>query len=1666
MNLIAIDKRKLNRGLMLSVFAILFILVLSLLQANVQAYENRLEKTSTENQATKNDFTQVIDEGSLRPVTKEEQIKINALVAKLSLSSFDDVLKGANIDRLTINFKEGYGLDPEDAYQLDDSFDALKKARVDFLTRLVQAYPDVSLQEFESNFDDTVLLATYLYRWEDIVINKHSLWNVMMFDGGRLRKDGSWSFSDLQKMAKYIQTRSKNGNAYLHMEDVNYVLAHQNIYNKVSGYKKFLEWFIQEETNSTDYSKWMENYFQGIIYKDKKMTKENDIGIWNRNFYDIFPYLFTLPKDSDVVLVETRKTLFVTSTKKQPPEKINEVLNGDVTTVNEYLSAIDRSMIDGKEKIDGRSEMIILDSSRSADKVGADFWRKVMLPANILTPINNSSAAYATGNRIQFVTYSLNSLNTLAHELTHNMDYLFQAKSEFFSTYQNRRNSGSHAFANFYGVEDFAETGRGDRTYTNKSPERFQSKQDLIDYAKRYEQLIFSMDSIVAEIILDMDPREQVHYLRKVNGDVRTGVSSSPSTSKLTEEAIREMQLKTIHDLIKNGLIIANYDAEESDAVKYSYGSSLTHADFFLAAGKSSGGVNQRMTNLMFAFNGWEGYRDYNNNLAKTSNNIEALRQTIGNDSDDFSTFLEKNYQEAHTSLKEKGLRQDTYEELKQLFKARIRDFYSVKHDLARKYLGLTKEFRTDIYSAGKEEPVAVSSYDQLYKLIEGNPYSSIKLTTNIEVIGNYAHKSFPKFQGSLDGNGYAFSKAKQPIFSDLEHAKVKHLVVKDSDIKDIETRNIQRGALANLATNTQIDDVHIDQANVLLNANNGSVKGNTNSGGMIGCAINSSIKNSSSRATVSGFYQGGMVGYATNTQLENVYSMGAIVMDGINKDGFGKRSGGIVGLANGNTTIQNAYSAIVSDVWDVHGIIGSTDTGSVKSANLINNLSLVDLKDRRKASSKIMGSGSKLPIFENNYEYEGGNGKTNVDNSHVFPFTEEQRKEPHAYRDKLKWDIKAVWDVHSVPDLGYPVLKNSDPYYKKVVLNIDKGITYDYKDTKARSKEAFLEDIHAEMGRPGIYETNFESIVDFEKPGKYQVNVKGIDLGENETETKTVTVVIKDTSELSIKSDDTIEYVHNIKKSEAEFLKDIHAELTVKGHLESDFSERVSFDKTGSYAVTVTGKSTTGRSVTKKVIVTIIPDKEVPIIQSKATIVYSEGEKISEKKFLEDIQVVTNIPSKVTSDFQKSVDFRQPNDYLVTITAEGESGKSAHKEITVTVYPLPVVSSADEISYLINAKKTEQEFLKDIQAKLNVEGTLTSDFNQKVQLDKTGDYEVSVQGEADKTGKRTTKLVTIHVLADPNIPVIAVKPSQTYTQLSSVTAERFLQDIHAKTSIASKITSDFTEKVDLKKPGVYVVTVTAVGATGKSSTQKVTVNVVEKPVVSSKAKISYVKNSNISEAKFLKDVQAKTNFVGKLSSDFKGTVILTKEGTYTVTISSMTPGGEKVTKQVQVVVKNNVKNPKIQLDSNITYSVKQQITTKQFLEDIHATILQGEGNLTSNFEQMVNMNKSGVYSVTVALEDVGDPHTVRVNVKSVSGKPTIKNWIGKDKAIRSPKTAKTNIQKHRVVSKKEIAKKKEIKPSKYLPQTGDDQSSGVWIGVLLVVMLFVHFKGRKMNSK
>lgn len=143
-----------------------------------------------------------------------------------------------------------------------------------------------------------------------------------------------------------------------------------------------------------------------------------------------------------------------------------------------------------------------------------------------------------------------------------------------------------------------------------------------------------------------------------------------------------------------------------------------------------------------------------------------------------------------------------------------------------------------------------------------------------------------------------------------------------------------------------------------------------------------------------------------------------------------------------------------------------------------------------------------------------------------------------------------------------------------------------------------------------------------------------------------------------------------------------------------------------------------------------------------------------------------------------------------------------------------------------------------------------------------------------------------------------------TYIETDSKSDAEFLADIHATTDDGSRITSDFTEKVDMNKPGEYDVTLQAENGKGlKAAPVQVKVTVIAKTVITADEKITYEMNVTKSAEDFLKDIQAKTNDGTEVTSDFQEVVNFSKSGKYVVTLNAKNNKQEAKTMKVTVII-------------------------------------------------------------------------------------------------------------------------------------------------------------------
>ncbi|EAC2403325.1 LPXTG cell wall anchor domain-containing protein [Listeria monocytogenes] len=152
-------------------------------------------------------------------------------------------------------------------------------------------------------------------------------------------------------------------------------------------------------------------------------------------------------------------------------------------------------------------------------------------------------------------------------------------------------------------------------------------------------------------------------------------------------------------------------------------------------------------------------------------------------------------------------------------------------------------------------------------------------------------------------------------------------------------------------------------------------------------------------------------------------------------------------------------------------------------------------------------------------------------------------------------------------------------------------------------------------------------------------------------------------------------------------------------------------------------------------------------------------------------------------------------------------------------------ITSDKEITYIATDPKSETEFLADIHATTDVGSKITTDFAEKVDMNKPGEYDVTLQAEDGKGLKATPVQVKVTIIAKT---VITADEKITYKMNVTKSAEDFFKDIQVKTNDDTEVTSNFQEVVNFSKSGEYVVTLNAKNDKQEAKPMKVTV-IIEK---------------------------------------------------------------------------------------------------------------------------------------------------------------------------------------------------------------------------------------------
>lgn len=483
---------------------------------------------------------------------------------------------------------------------------------------------------------------------------------------------------------------------------------------------------------------------------------------------------------------------------------------------------------------------------------------------------------------------------------------------------------------------------------------------------------------------------------------------------------------------------------------------------------------------------------------------------------------------------------------------------------------------------------------------------------------------------------------------------------------------------------------------------------------------------------------------------------------------------------------------------------------------------------------------------------------------------------------------------------------------------------------------------------------------------------------------------------------------------------------------------DKVDYSEPGNYIAVIRATDSVGQASTKTITI-LVQDTTPPVIAilngSKMTdpIVFNTNtaafQELTEQTLLHTagVSATDNYDKTLTNqllrkagitfqtDFDKAtlLPSKEGTGYQINVHARDSSGNQ-------TAAPSPVYVKIQDntaptfdtqnIRYTVNQQVDEAAFLQAAVKKAHddftpaAELTLTSDFDEKVNVTRAGNYEVAIT-VTDGAGNQTTKRLTVRV-ASTEQPVITGK-SEWHTEVHlvwSIDQLRTKLALHAANDTFADVPVRLTlpAGLDFHHVGTYTVIATAVDEDGnEADPYPIKLNVVDttKPVLqTSKKTITYPVNEKISEATFLQAIGAKVtdNYDTTLTiqSDWEDAAI-NQIGSQTVTLHAKDRAGNEADPITIQVQRTDTSKPKIQVGKQtLVYPVGTAVNQETLLKAIRA-------NVTDNYDtavelqvtQQINWHKVGSYHVRLTAKDASgnQAEPVVVEVKVVDNvKPTL----------------------------------------------------------------------------
>ena len=580
---------------------------------------------------------------------------------------------------------------------LDEQFEKTKANIEDTLSKLLSADAAISennnkiidnyvIEKIKNNKEALLLGLTYLERWYNFKYDNASAKDLVLYHLDFFGKSNSSALDNVIELGKsgFNNLLAKNNViTYNVLLSKNY--GTDSLFKALEGYRKV---FLPNVSNNDWFKKQSKAYIveeksniKEVREKQSEQGTEYSIGVYDRLTSPSWKYqsmvlpLLTLPEEKMVFMIANISTIgFGAYDRYRSPEypkgdKLTKFVEENAKeAAKRFRDHYDYwyKILDPKDKDKLFRSILVYDSFRfgndnNNDVSQADFSTNHPAIKHFFGPagnnvVHNANGAYATGDAFYYMAYRMldkAGAVTYTHEMTHNSD-----REIYLGGYGRRSGLGPEFYAKgllqapdhpddatitINSVLKYDEAENANRLQVKDPTQRFNSAEDLRKYMHNLFDLVYTLEKLEGEAVVNLGPNEKGDLLRKIENEYKpdpdgNNVYATNVVRRLKHDELNK--LTSFNSLIDNDIITRRGYIDEGEYKRNGYYTINLFSPIYSALSNDKGTPGDLMGRRMaFELLAAKGYKEgmvpyisnqYENEAKANGSKINSYGKEVG----------------------------------------------------------------------------------------------------------------------------------------------------------------------------------------------------------------------------------------------------------------------------------------------------------------------------------------------------------------------------------------------------------------------------------------------------------------------------------------------------------------------------------------------------------------------------------------------------------------------------------------------------------------------------------------------------------------------------------------------------------------------------------------------------------------------------------------------------------------------------------------------------------------------------------------------------------------------------------------------------------------------------------------------------------------------------